>query len=217
MLKPRRAIVFAFLVYSSDAVQKMLSGFPNSLQHRRSKKRERLQTKRLGRKVTPQKSRYLQYLISAGRKWERTGRYTNTRSDGSWAISESSINVNNATLLIYSAIADLLSNSPPAEKTRLLLTMLKPRRAIVFAFLVYSSDAVEKCNIAAQRLQTKRGNFCKRRGLSRLTIRTKNSERRRPTGRTVQHIPPCPEFIRSQDYTIVTCTDFVIIWIAMHS
>ena len=30
----------------SDAVQKMLSGFPNSLQHRRSKKRERLQTKR---------------------------------------------------------------------------------------------------------------------------------------------------------------------------
>ena len=35
----------------SDAVEKMLSGFPNSLQHRRSKKRERLQTKRLGRKV----------------------------------------------------------------------------------------------------------------------------------------------------------------------
>ena len=99
-------------------------------------------------------------------------------------------------------------SSPPAEKTRLLLTMLKPRRAIVFAFLVYSSDAVEKCNIAAQRLQKKRGNFCKRRGLSRLTIRTKNSERRRPTGRTVQHIPPCPEFIRSQDYKIATCTVF---------
>ena len=50
MLKPRRAIVFAFLVYSSDAVEKMLSGFPNSLQHRRSKKRERLQTKMLGNK-----------------------------------------------------------------------------------------------------------------------------------------------------------------------
>ena len=29
-------------------------------------------------------------------------------------------------------------SSPPAEKTRLLLTMLKRRRAIVFAFLVYS-------------------------------------------------------------------------------
>ena len=42
-----------------------------------------------------EKSRYLQYLISAGRKWERTGRYTNTKSDGSWAISKSSINVNN--------------------------------------------------------------------------------------------------------------------------
>ena len=44
-----------------------------------------------------EKSRYLQYLISAGRKWERTGRYTNTKSDGSWAISKSSINVNNTT------------------------------------------------------------------------------------------------------------------------
>ena len=30
-----------------------------------------------------EKSRYQQYLISAGRKWERTGRYTNTKSDGS--------------------------------------------------------------------------------------------------------------------------------------
>ena len=30
-----------------------------------------------------EKSRYLQYLISAGRKWERIGRYTNTKSDGS--------------------------------------------------------------------------------------------------------------------------------------
>ena len=29
------------------------------------------------------KSKYLQNLISAGRKWERTGRYTNTKSDGS--------------------------------------------------------------------------------------------------------------------------------------
>ena len=96
-------------------------------------------------------------------------------------------------------------SSPPAEKTRLLLTMLKRRRAIVFAFLVYSSDAVEKCNIAAQRLQTKRENVCTRRGLSRLTIRPKHSERRRPTGRICQHIPPCPEFIRSQDYTIVHC------------
>ena len=44
-----------------------------------------------------EKSRCLQYLISAGRKWERTGRYTNTKSDGSWAISKSSINVNNTT------------------------------------------------------------------------------------------------------------------------
>ena len=50
------------------------------------------------------------------------------------------------------------------------------------------------------RLQTKR--------LEPLDNKNKKSERRRPTGRTVQHIPPCPEFIRSHQYTIVTCTVF---------
>ena len=62
------------------------------------------------------------------------------------------------------------------------------------------------CNIAAQ----KRGNVCKRRGLA---ISTQNkSERRRPTGRIVQHIlrPPCAQFIRLQDYIVVKikCTVF---------
>ena len=52
------------------------------------------------------------------------------------------------------------------------------------------------------RLQTKR--------LEPLDNKNKKSERRRPTGRIVQHIlrPPCAQFIRLQNYIVVKCTVF---------